>query len=581
MDVQRGGDDDLRIRLKDVTIGESVIAFPDSGVTAIVGPNNVGKSTFLRELLNSQTNPAAPRLIVGAVSLDVKGDWTAALRWLESQTTTNHAPGGVRSFQRMGAVLDDYSAQNAWEGLLSGDGMRAWSGMLVHYADTTSKDQVLAPAPRLPAGEAPSMPMQKLFVSGDALSKVRALARESFGISLEMDEMGSDLFLRVGEVTSRRPALGEPKEEYHAELASLPLLARQGDGLKSYLANLMPLVTATYSIVLIDEPEAYLHPPQALRLGRELAQISQELGIQVVLATHDRSLLAGLLDSEAEISIVRLIRRGNSTEAAQLSAETLKGMRSDPILRYSNVLDGIFHQLVVAVEGWDDCTFYRAALDHLVKKGRVPSTVDVLFVPTNGKQALHKFVTAVRQASVPAVASPDLDILRNKKDLETLVVASGGDWEAIKPLLNDFYQAANIGARTRSRGDVLKEVTSALQPSEGDYDRTTRAAAKMIVERDTVWPDARRIGVIFFEGDARVKLTTLLDALDQCGVILVRDGQLESFYGEMKKGSAWINEAMAHAAFQRDPVLGHVYRLIEVGIPGIASASEDSDRCAD
>ena len=49
-----------------------------------------------------------------------------------------------------------------------------------------------------------------------------------------------------------------------------PLLDKQGDGMKSYAGILFEAVVANLDITLIDEPEAFLHPPQMRRLGDDL-----------------------------------------------------------------------------------------------------------------------------------------------------------------------------------------------------------------------------------------------------------------------------------------------------------------------
>lgn len=136
--------------------------------------------------------------------------------------------------------------------------------------------------------------------------------------------------------------------------------------------------------MIVDEPEAFLHPPQATALGRSLGEIVIENSQQLILATHDRNLLAGLLESEVPLSVVR-VDRNQSPLAKQLTADRLKEVWKQPALRYSNVLDGLFHRLVVLVEADADGRFYSAALDILFLEGKttVPSS-DVLFVPCGG-----------------------------------------------------------------------------------------------------------------------------------------------------------------------------------------------------
>jgi hypothetical protein len=42
----------------------------------------------------------------------------------------------------------------------------------------------------------------------------------------------------------------------------------EGDGYKSYVGACIPLLVGRRPVCLIDEPEMFLHPPHAYRLGR-------------------------------------------------------------------------------------------------------------------------------------------------------------------------------------------------------------------------------------------------------------------------------------------------------------------------
>jgi predicted ATP-dependent endonuclease of OLD family len=61
-------------------------------------------------------------------------------------------------------------------------------------------------------------------------------------------------------------------------------------------------------IVLFDEPEAFLHPPQARRLA-EVAVSETPSNCQIVAATHSDEFLRAMLDaSEERVIVARLTR---------------------------------------------------------------------------------------------------------------------------------------------------------------------------------------------------------------------------------------------------------------------------------
>ena len=57
-------------------------------------------------------------------------------------------------------------------------------------------------------------------------------------------------------------------------------LKRQGDGMRSFASVVLHLLaTVTPSILMLDEPEAFLHPPQARLLGTSLLRKNVHPGL--------------------------------------------------------------------------------------------------------------------------------------------------------------------------------------------------------------------------------------------------------------------------------------------------------------
>jgi len=47
---------------------------------------------------------------------------------------------------------------------------------------------------------------------------------------------------------------------------ALPQVQEQGDDVKSFVGMLLAITATEYPLLLIDEPETFLHPPQAYLL---------------------------------------------------------------------------------------------------------------------------------------------------------------------------------------------------------------------------------------------------------------------------------------------------------------------------
>jgi hypothetical protein len=197
-----------------------------------------------------------------------------------------------------------------------------------------------------PMNDSPGNPMQVLYAEPDLEQQLSAISLEVFGEPLTLARVpGSQIRLHVG--TTAHPAEIVPSDAYMQDLQRLPLVQHQGDGIRSFIGIMLTLVAASYPIVLIDEPEAFLHPPQARLLGRKLAAEARDRA-QVIIATHSIDVLLGLLDADdASVTIARLTRQGDVNPVAVLSPDQLRELWRDPLLRYSNVLDGLFHRGVV------------------------------------------------------------------------------------------------------------------------------------------------------------------------------------------------------------------------------------------
>jgi len=198
--------------------------------------------------------------------------------------------------------------------------------------------------------------------------------RQAFGTDLIVHRnAGSEVPLYVGE----KPvlALGEDRvsNNYLTELEKQDLLHEQGDGMRSFVGVLLTAFISNHSMLFIDEPEAFLHPPQAKLLGKMLAKdLPSER--QLFLATHSEDFLKGLLDANVRnIKIIRIQRSGTINKVSVLNSHDIESIWNDSLLRHSNVLNGLFHTKVVICESDSDCRFYSAILSRaplITRKGK-------------------------------------------------------------------------------------------------------------------------------------------------------------------------------------------------------------------
>ncbi len=418
----------------------------------------------------------------------------------------------------------------------------------VQYADAQRRFDGVAPAERRPdLTDPPTNALHQMEDAPAKLVELSAIFEEAFGKPLLLDPLSGSLMLRVGYPSIPAPPVDKISPAYREAVAGLPRVDEQGDGMRSMLGVLLPLIASAYPVIVVDEPEAFLHPPQARILGKALGELAKRAGVQVILATHDRNILTGLLDAKGtDITVVRLTRHDDRTTALQLDPIQLRDVWSNPALRYSNVLDGLFHRMVVLAENERDCRFYAAALDAAHRDGAVVvSPNDVLFVPTAGKSNMKALAAILVACGVPVVACGDLDVLNDETTLRTLVEAVGGEWEPMRGSWATATAEFKIDKSPRLNKDVAAAISAVLSAAPDNiYDTSTRQRVTSALRVDSPWRRLKEYGQRAFKASPKAA-EILLDGLDKLAVVLVRVGELEGFAPtlEVSKGLAWAEAA--------------------------------------
>jgi energy-coupling factor transporter ATP-binding protein EcfA2 len=555
------------------------VEFEQSGVTAIVGANNCGKSTFLSQLndqLNNANSFPQPAAFAG-FSTALGGDRSDLIDWLCEHAHYGASPHNpyTKSFSRLGAQLpiDFFTNRGTDDGSYTFQNLAEFT---LKYLPAGERE--LTSATKNPhVLDAPIHPLHYLMQHPPLLDELNAITTRILGKTLYLDDLNQSIQLRVGVPTTPYPARYEDPRKYQQEVEALPLLDGQGDGVRSLVRILLPLITGAYSVVIMDEPELFLHPPQAFALGQEVGRIAGSKKLQVILATHDKNLLAGLLGASAPVSVVRLVRDEETITAHQLRASELRDIWDDPVLKYSNVLDGLFHELVVLAENERDCRFYEAALD-VRDPGRpwpgsqrpVPAS-DVLFIPSAGTSGMPRIASALRALKVPVLASPDLDVLDNETVIRNIVGSLGSEWED----LHDDWNLVTTPLMRASAPRLVSAVNQSLRATMdqiledpmAEYDASNQRRIKESLGlSNRPWDQVKRHGIDELHRmnpDPSI-VDRFIRVLAERGVVLVQAGELESFGHSLgvTKGKGWLPAALRANLHRNAEVQAHIDRLL-------------------
>ena len=176
---------------------------------------------------------------------------------------------------------------------------------------------------------------------------------------------------------------------------------------------------------------------------------------QLIVATHSSDILRGFLEgTRGNARILRISREDNSNIVMEASGETIKELWKKPELRYSNALEGIFHEQTIICEDDSDCRLINSIADYLDMNSQV-QWIDTAYVPTGGKHGIAKVADVLRKIGVPVKAVFDIDFLSEQNLVKTTVQAFGADWKEIRPLWNRVDSAVRGGIKAKTNKEML------------------------------------------------------------------------------------------------------------------------------
>jgi len=525
-----------------VSGGKEVTFGPDD-LVVIVGPNNAGKSAFLRELwtrLQQQPGfPAHGGPVLSKMSIRKTSDRNDAWEVIRSLGRQMPGSGGTYFLGGAGANID--SANTFVTNTETLAPLHNWFGV---YIDAGSRLGLSQTQPSIDLGiQSPSHPMHYLHQDWAMMAKLNRWFKRAFGTEIAIDHFAAQVIpLHVGPNVAPRQEESVQTDEYRQRLRESPRLDLQGDGMRSFVGLLMHVLLGHQSLFLVDEPETFLHPPQARLLGRLLAE--NHAGGQVFLATHSADFLRGLLEaSDRSIRVLRLTRQGKNNYVSELQPEGVRTVWSDPVLRYSNILDGAFHEKVIICEAEGDCRFYAAVADVLRNSEEHPYVRDIMFAQSGGKGGIPKLVKALKSLDVPVAAAVDFDALCSVGQFRSIVESLGGDWStydadyrAVKASIDEL---GKVSAEAFKR--KLLALTEEIDDKLEEIDRKTVSNLRNLLRTSVGDGRAKESGVGMLGREAKAAADRLLRDLADLGLFVVPGGELESFVvDEPAEKNAWV-----------------------------------------
>lgn len=538
-----------RIWVANLTFSDDTqLAFAKDDIVVIVGPNNAGKSAILKGIHDKVYDPQRTNKVIKKVDVHEEGEIEDVFNWLETNARRNDANPSDPFYGAYGLNVHRSQAQHVWASIPSG--LQSLGHLFCRLLTADDRLSTSNPAGNIAITAEPIQhPIQSLLKDDSLEERLSKQFRRAFGSDLVVHRnAGSSIPLHVGQRPVPAPGKDRLSYEYIQEIEKLPALHTQGDGMRSYVGVLLHTSVGRESILLIDEPEAFLHPPQARQLGRMLvAEKPQDR--QLFIATHSGDVLRGVLDSNSpNVRVVRIRRDGDVNRVRELRNEQVAELWNDPLLRYSNILDGLFHEKVVLGESDSDCRFYAAITDVACGSESGERTRPaVMFTHCGGKARLPMVLRALRNLDVPVACVTDFDVLSDEQPLRAIVEAAGGDWGAVSA----DWKLVKTSIDSKKPELNAEEVTRDIQGILGGISETIFPAAakrqiQAVLRRSSPWSHAKSVGKAFVpSGDPTQAYNRLILKLREYGIFVVEVGELEGFARSVgNHGPTWVNQVL-------------------------------------
>lgn len=537
--------DDYQFKINSISFknGDS---YSPGKINIVIGANNSGKSQFLKEIrstiLGNTDGPKGPyvydtnNVIIDSIDLalpksaeDLDGSYG-----LSSHVVRGMNGWRVRDFCNIGTQLSPSSGYTYRSLPCSFSLQDDWHACLNNLLQPNETDHSLEEKERQRQILQFLGPMfvdyagteDRLLLSiGEPARGVRDDSYNTLSAALDVDDTCSTISetvkrlfhkdIALDNTTSRQsvvPVVSDDFSSYRnshdsAEkltyMENATQLRNEGDGFRSYVTILLTVMGASKPILLLDEPEAFLHPTYAMELGKQLGtMLAESSALQnAFISTHSSYFLQGILDSAASgLSLIRLKRNGGKSTFNILDKdkiETLKN-RSDYSPQY---IDALFSEKAILVEAPRDAIIYSAICD------KISEIDNPIFVSTNGKDAFRGVKEFYAASGLPCRCICDFDIIN--------------DHDKFKNLMKAFSIDLEVRQRALNAADALKKIYRdlAIQKTSNKMD-----IASLIKER------YKKDVFIDIPESLRQDCRNSLRDLIRFGIYVLTTGELESLF---------------------------------------------------
>lgn len=530
-------------------------------IIVFVGPNNAGKSQALKDIY-TLSEKKVPSVVISDIKITKSSTPISSVLSVVSKGNNHGNFISYNVFNHSMSLWDYTDAQFPTTPFFD-----VYRDLFVINLNTSARLTICSAPQNIRRDENKSHPIHYAAFDGKYRKWLSDNFKKAFGVEITPNiQYGAAIPLCIG-----KPVILEGdyedeitrQEEAAKILDTYDQVQNQGDGIKSFTGILLYLMLDYYRIYLIDEPESFLHPPQARIMGQIIGK-TMSAHQQAFISTHSEEIIKGLLDSCPErIKIVRITRDGKTNHFSILNNAEFNKVWSDPLLKYSNIMASLFHKSVVLCESDSDCKMYSIIESHIKQKQQKYS--ETLFIHCGGKHRMSKIIQALRSLNVAVTTIVDIDILNDEAIFKGIVEAYGIDYNSIKPNYNKIVSNLRSPKENVDRITARSIINQVLDGANSKYLSSAEIeAVREAVSTISKWKELKSSGIYALkQGDSASSFRKIDKLLKEYGVYIVPVGELECFIKEVGgHGPEWVNKVLVEYTNLDDEVYKSITEFI-------------------
>ena len=541
--------------------GES-IDLGQNDIVVFVGPNNAGKSQCLRDIYD-----LSGRGRNGVVVSDVViTKYDAPLEALMNAISQAKASGSGNIYYVLNYTIGLY--EHTEREFRASKKFDDFDKVFVTKLDTSARLTICDAADSITRSDPKQHPIHYAAYDSRYRKWLSNNFKKAFNIELTPNtQYGAKIPLCIGKPVKLGDTFEDEqsRQEAYAEiLATYKQVHQQGDGVKSFTGILLHLMLDYRCVFLIDEPEAFLHPPQAKIMGQVIGETLSDQQ-QAFISTHSEEIIKGLLEVCPErVKIVRITRQEDENQFSILNNRDFAGIWNDPLLKYSNIMSSLFHKAVVLCESDSDCKMYSIVESHI--KQQQGSYSETLFIHCGGKHRMAKISSALRALKINVKLIPDIDVLNDENVFRGIVEAFGCVWDNLRGDYNVIVSDLR-NSRERIVRDVAKTNIDRILNARRDRYLSEKEIKSIQEELKEVskWRAIKTGGIDSLPaGNVTNAFNRLNNSLRAVGIYIVPVGELECFIKEVGgHGPEWSNSVLEQYPDLNDAVYTKIKTFIQ------------------